>query len=359
MPLPCVLIPAYQPDERLVTLVGDLMPMDFAAVAVVDDGSDADRAPLFARCEALGAQVLRHVSNHGKGRALKTGMEALLASGEGAYGVVTADADGQHAPEDIRKVAEALAANPAALVLGVRDFGKGTPLRSQLGNGITKVLFGLVNGSFVRDTQTGLRGIPGAFCRELLDLKGERYEFEMNMLLEAKPLGHPIVQVRIGTIYIEGNRSSHFDVLKDSVRIYRLLFAFAGSSLFATGIDYAVFALVHTLVPDVLIAAVAIARAASSLVNFAVNRHLVFRRRNHPKHAILRYYALVLGIMLASYLLISAFQAFTALGASPGGIYVAKLIADFGLYFVSYTLQRDFVYKHHPKNRGAEDENRA
>lgn len=349
MPLPCVLIPAYLPDERLVALVESLMPMGFAAVAVVDDGSGPEKAVLFDRCRALGATVERHEANRGKGRALKTGFAALLADGAGASGIVTADADGQHTPADILKVAEAMVANPAALVLGVRDFVEGVPLRSRLGNGITKVLFGLVNGSFVRDTQTGLRGIPGTLARELLEMKGERYEFEMNMLLEAKPMGYSIVQVPIATIYIEGNRSSHFNVVKDSFRIYRLLFLFAGSSLFATGIDYAVFALVHTLLPDVLLAAVVTARVCSSLVNFGVNRHLVFRRRHHPKYAILRYYALVLGIMVLGYLSIAAFQAYTPLGATPGGVYYAKLVTDFVLYFVSYTMQREYVYRKRKK----------
>jgi len=345
MGLPAVLIPAFKPDGRLSALVESLVPMRFSAVHVVDDGSGPEYAEVFTRCEALGARVHRHERNRGKGRALKTGFAAMLDGGDALHGIVTADADGQHAPADILKVAEALRDAPSALVLGVREFVDGVPLRSRLGNGITKGLFGLVNGSFVRDTQTGLRGIPGALAKELLAMKGERYEFEMNMLLEAKPMGYPMVQVPIATIYLEGNRSSHFDVLKDSFRIYRLLFLFVASSLFATGIDYTVFALVHTWIPDVLFAAVVVARACSSLVNFGVNRHLVFRRRNRPKDAILRYYALVLAIMVAGYLSIKAFQTYTPFGAIEGGVYYAKLITDFVLYFVSYTLQRDFVYR--------------
>ena len=348
MPLPAVLIPAYRPDDRLSALVEALLPMGFQAVHIVDDGSGPECAAVFARCEALGARVHRHDTNRGKGRALKTGFAAMLDDGDAFLGVVTADADGQHTPSDIRKVAEALRDAPSALVLGVRTFAGNTPLKSRLGNGITKVLFALVNGKAVRDTQTGLRGIPARFCRELLDLAGERYEFEMNMLLEARPTGYSIVQVQIDTIYLDGNRSSHFDVLKDSFRIYRLLFTFLGSSLLATGVDYAVFALVSTFLPGVLAAAVVIARSCSSLVNFAVNRHLVFRQKGHPKDAIFRYYALVLVIMVAGYFSISAFQAFT-----PVGLYVSKLITDFALYFVSFTLQREFVYRRRTKEKNA------
>lgn len=338
--LPCVLIPAYRPDIRLPDLVAALLQLDFRCIVVVDDGSGPEHAVFFARCEALGARLLRHDTNHGKGRALKTGIAALIACGDADYGIVTADADGQHAPADIRKVAEALQAEPSALVLGVRAFAGTVPLRSRVGNGLTRFFFALVNGSAVRDTQTGLRGIPGAFCLELLDLAGERYEFEMNMLLSARPAGYAILQVPIDTIYIEGNRSSHFDVLRDSVRIYGLLFAFLGSSLLAAGVDYAVFALVSTLLPGVLAAAVVIARVASSLVNFGVNHHLVFRQKGSPKDTMLRYYALVLVIMVAGYLIISALQAYT-----PLGLYVSKLFTDIGLYFVSFVVQREFVYR--------------
>lgn len=338
--LPCVLIPAFRPDDRLSDLVADLLPLGFQCIVVVDDGSGPAYADVFSRCEALGARLLRHDANQGKGRALKTGIAALIACGDAEYGLVTADADGQHAPADILKVAEALAAEPSALVLGVRAFSGTVPLRSRIGNGLTRFFFALVNGSAVRDTQTGLRGIPGGFCADLLVLSGERYEFEMNMLLTARPSGYSILQVPIDTIYLEGNRSSHFDVLRDPIRIYGLIFAFLGSSLFAAGVDYAVFALVSTLLPGVLVAAVVIARVASSLVNFGVNHHLVFRQKGSPKDTMLRYYALVLAVMVAGYLIISALQAYT-----PLGLYVSKLCTDIGLYFVSFVVQREFVYR--------------
>ena len=340
MSLPAVLIPAYCPDERLTDLVADLLPLGFRCIIVVDDGSGPAHADVFARCEALGVRLLRHDTNHGKGRALKTGIAALIACGDAESGVVTADADGQHAPADILKVAKALRASPSSLVLGVRAFSGNVPLRSRVGNGLTRFFFALVNGSAVRDTQTGLRGIPGRFCADLLVLSGDRYEFEMNMLLSARPAGYSILQVPIDTIYIEGNRSSHFDVLRDPIRIYGLLFAFLGSSLVAAGVDYAVFALVTTLLPGVLVAAVVIARVASSLVNFGVNHHLVFRQKGSPKDTMLKYYALVLAVMVAGYLIISALQAYT-----PLGLYVSKLFTDIGLYFVSFVVQREFVYR--------------
>ena len=157
--------------------------------------------------------------------------------------MITADADGQHAPDDIMKIALAMRAAPEALVLGVRRFTGKVPLKSRFGNGITRIVFSLINGGNILDTQTGLRGIPAVHLPLILALAGERYEYEMNMLLAARPNDIKMVQVPIDTIYIEGNRSSHFKVVRDSARIYALLFKFLFSSAMAGIVDYGLFIL--------------------------------------------------------------------------------------------------------------------
>ena len=210
-----ILIPAYDPDDKLAALVDDLRPA-FRHLVLVDDGSTRGRDVLDAvrgRVDAL----LVHGTNRGKGAALRTGLAWIRDNLPGVRTVVTADSDGQHRPDDIRRVAEASLAHPDGLVLGVREFAGKVPFRSQLGNIWTRVLFRLLTGLAVRDTQTGLRGIPRGLLGRMLAIPGDRYEYEIRMLVDARR--HPAAprQVPIETIYLDGNRSSHFRPFRDTV----------------------------------------------------------------------------------------------------------------------------------------------
>lgn len=338
--VPCIVIPAYKPDMRLRDLVGRLKAAGFISVVVVDDGSGSEFKSLFGEVKALGAVVLQHAINMGKGRALKTAFNHCLAEGLAKDGLITADADGQHTPEDIAKIAEAMAENPSALVLGVRDFKGKIPLKSRFGNTLTRKLFMFINGSDVRDTQTGLRGIPEKHLPMFLTLTGERYEFEMNMLLSARPSNIKFVQIPIETIYIEGNKSSHFNAIVDSYRIYKLIFKFIFSSILATLIDWLLFALIIELVPNQVFVSVVGARVGSSLVNYAINRNIVFRQKDLKPGSMAKYYALVLVVMMLSYGFIKLFNG--VLGVNQ---YIAKLIGDTLLYFLSFFVQREWIFK--------------
>ncbi|HEY5465746.1 MAG TPA: GtrA family protein, partial [Clostridia bacterium] len=245
-----------------------------------------------------------------------------------------------HTPEDICRIVRAMQENPETLVLGVRNFKGKVPLKNRLGNGITRLLFAAINGKVVRDTQTGLRGLPPVYLPLFLSLAGERYEYEMNMLLAIRQNGIALCQVPIDTIYIEGNRSSHFNVWLDSFRIYRLILKYLLSSASSAAIDYLVFALLNATLPGQLIYSVVVARIASSLVNFSVNRKLVFKHHGNSKRCFVRYYLLVFAVMLCSYALIKLFHEMLGLN-----IFAAKVISDILLFVVSFFIQREFVYK--------------
>jgi len=220
-----VLIPAYQPDERLLDAVGQLREAG-RDVIVVNDGSTGDCAAVFARMKTAfpAVHVLRHAANRGKGAALRTGFAYFLAHFSDAFaGVVTADADGQHALEDIMRVGEALLVEPEALVMGTRVFSEEqVPLRSRLGNTITIAVFRMVSGKKVGDTQTGLRGIPRALAQEMLSAEEDGFDFELEMLMQAAKEGRALHEVPIRTIYIGNNESSHFHTLADSAAVYRV-----------------------------------------------------------------------------------------------------------------------------------------
>lgn len=218
------LIPAWQPEQSLLLLIASLAKHGFGAILVIDDGSGPDYDSHFASLyDVPSVIVLRHVVNLGKGRALKTGFNYILTQLPLIHGVVTADADGQHAAVDIVSVAQAFDTSDSRMVLGVRSFAKHVPLRSRVGNALIRRLFILMTGTRVADTQTGLRAFARATLPELLDLRGERYEYEMAILAHLCGNGQRPAEVPIKTIYIDGNRASHFHPIFDSMRIYLAL----------------------------------------------------------------------------------------------------------------------------------------
>lgn len=337
---PCVLIPAYRPDDQLVKLVRDLRAAGLDRMVVVDDGGEDRSAALFAEIRMLQVPVVTHVVNLGKGRELKSGLNFILEHGLGDAGVITADADGQHRPEDILNIARAMALDPDALVLGVREFTGDVPLRSKIGNRLTRLVYAAINGIDIRDTQTGLRGLPHRHLRLFLQLKGERYEYEMNQLLAIRTHEIKVSQVPIETVYIEANRSSHFIPVRDSLKIYGLLFRFIASSSTAGLIDLGIFYGLSRVIPGYLLATVIAARIVSSLVNYFLNHKLVFARGSHHRQALARYYILATVIMLLSYSLIRLFS--QVLGWP---LLLAKIIGDGLLYVLSFYAQREFVYR--------------
>ena len=219
-----VLIPAWQPDRELLALLDGLLSSGFGAVLVVDDGSGPNSQDVFERAGRMPrVRVLRHAVNLGKGRALKTGMNYLLNEFPQLNALVTADADGQHRVHDIVAVGQALCTEPRRVVLGVRAFVGGVPLRSRLGNILSRQVFSLVTGARLSDTQTGLRGFPRSLLPRLLQIEGERYEYEMAVLAHVYRRAPKPIEVPIQTVYLQANRSSHFRPVRDSIRIGRCL----------------------------------------------------------------------------------------------------------------------------------------
>ncbi|MDE1160667.1 MAG: bifunctional glycosyltransferase family 2/GtrA family protein [Acidobacteriaceae bacterium] len=333
-----VLIPAWKPEPQLVELVRALRAAGFATVLLVDDGNEGDARELLERAAAEGASVVRHAVNLGKGRALKTGFNALLNGFPEISGVVTADADGQHRVEDICAVAAAFAGRTDRVVLGCRSFAKDVPMRSRFGNRLTRIVFRLANGSDVSDTQTGLRAIPRALLLELMALEGERYEYEMRVLAHICRAYERPREVPIATVYLEGNRSSHFDPVRDSMRIYFVLLRFYSSSLLAAAVDLVGFSVTYSLSRNLLLSVVV--GRLSSLLNYALNRGFVFRTKGSLISSLGRYYALALGLGTMSYVLLSL-----AVKRLGWPVVPAKIAIEVLLSLLSFAAQRTFVFR--------------
>jgi putative flippase GtrA len=334
-----ILIPAYQPGPQLGILVKELARTDVPLILIVDDGSGPEWRQEFDDCSGYPkVRVVRHSTNLGKGAAIKTGIGQILEFFPESPGVITADADGQHHPEDILRVAQALAENPECLVLGSREFDNGVPARSRIGNVFTRALVGVMLGRKIRDTQTGLRGIPRKLLPRLLDLRSNGYEFELDMLIACKHHGCRVVEESIRTIYAPGNTTSHFNPLRDSMRIVFVLFRLSILSLATAALDNAVFYFMYRGTGAILISQT-VGRLVAVCFNYSLARKAVFL--SHQPHRVLlpRYLLLVISSGAASYGLIRLLT--HALAISP---IVAKVAAESVLFIANFVIQRDFVF---------------
>jgi len=215
-----VIIPALNPTSFLNHYVKQLTQNGIAEIIVINDGSSKTYHSVFTELNKLeSCTVLSHTANLGKGIALKTAFSYYLKHFPYLCGVVTADADGQHTVEDVCKVAEMISNQPE-IIMGVRDFTEeDVPLRSYTGNKITGKAFERLFHVQLSDTQTGLRGIPAKELNWMQYLKGERYEYEINMLINAVRRDIKLTEVSIQTIYADNNSGSYYSTFRDSMRI--------------------------------------------------------------------------------------------------------------------------------------------
>lgn len=296
-----IIIPAYNPDKKLLVFLGDLIKAGYNKIIIIDDGSKEETRQYFNEAKSnYHCVVLFHSINLGQGRAYKTGFNYYLSECkqggdfENTIGIIQCDCDGQHHIDDINACTELLRQYPDKFILGVRDFSnKNVPFRSRFGNNCTTFIFKSFCGLNISDTQTGLKGIPASFIPKLMETSGERFEYASSVLLETKRQGIEIIQFPIQTIYINGNETSHFNPLFDSIRIYSLIFKYLISSLSAFIVDVIAFSIFLSIfrktIDNYIIAATYMSKLISCTYSFFVNKNLVFHNRSKFLPAVFKY----------------------------------------------------------------------
>ena len=336
-----VVIPAFNPIPHLVEFVQGLIGRGIPRVIVVNDGSDASSDYIFSRLKHIKqCTVLSHDVNRGKGRALKTAFSYFINNYSGLDGVVTADADGQHGIDDICNICKLISRKCNSLILGVRNFKDyNVPKRSYVGNTITSRIFQFLYGSYINDTQTGLRGIPKGELDWMIELKGERFDYEMNMLIEAVQRGVALSMVPIKTLYFNDNSGSNYNTVVDSFRI-SLCFAtnlmqYTGPSIITGILDIFIFILLNNYFLDFLavhmrffVSAVA-ARTLTSLCNFAINKGLAFWSTGKIVRPTSRFYIFWFVLMMVSFGLVYCISCFWRINVA-----IIKLLVDIVLSFI-------------------------
>lgn len=351
-----VVLPSLDPDEKLTAVIDGLLNQGFSDIILVNDGSSAENLHFFTDAAAAHPEIhlLHHKFNLGKGAALKNAFKWFLSNRPDGAGVVTVDGDNQHHPEDTMNCCIHML-ETGRITLGCRDFTlPQVPFRSRFGNRITSTVFKLFCGIKLSDTQTGLRALPRDTLEQMTLIPGDRFEYETNMLLAMKANGLPFDEVKIRTVYIEENKSSHFHWLKDSWRIYKLIlahfFRYTLSSLVCAGVDAGMFALfdsllagademVHDTVPYLL------ARIVSSLLNFFLNQQLVFQSRGSTGRALLRYYILAIPQLLVQMGLTNGVFWLLHIGNESSALRILWYVVVMTvLYFISYAIQQRWVF---------------
>ena len=336
-----ILIPTYNPDEDIMLSFLSELKKSFKRILIVDDGSNSSHKGFFNRISSKEITIIHHKSNKGKGRAIKTGFEYVINNYNNYIGVITADCDGQHTVSDIKKCAYRLKKFPNDLIVGCRDFSKDdVPKRSSFGNRLTRLIFKIFIGISITDTQSGLRGFGTKLIKTFLNTEGERYEFETNMLIDCKSYNIDIQEVPIQTVYLNKNEGSHFNPIKDSLKIYKLFLKYIVSATSSFVLDILFFSIFLRFLEnfryDILIATI-LARILSSTYNFILNYKFVFNKGD--KSSVVKYIALVIIQMFVSGYLVTFIVHNSLINET-----ITKIIVDTIIFIVNFIIQREWVF---------------
>lgn len=351
-----IVLPSLDPDRKFAAVVRGLIEGGFEKIVIVDDGSDPDHQKWFEEAaEYSQCTVLHHGVNKGKGRALKTAFSYVLENIPEAEGVVTIDGDGQHLLQDIIQCGNVMLDHPEKVVLGCRDFDlPNVPPRSVAGNKFTSRAFRLLFGIRLGDTQTGLRAISRQYLEDFCRIDGERFEYETNMLLQMKRSGIDFIQQPIETVYDEEDYSSHYNALKDSWKVGKVMLKFLSTG---SGVKYAISSVV-SLAADYLIYYVLLkvfgasgeaafhilATLLSSVLNFNLNKFWVFDQRGNYAKEMLEYYLICIPRTLISTVFASLVIAKLSV-FSAGSAVLVRVVVDGILFVLCYFLQKKWVFR--------------
>lgn len=331
-----VLIPSYEPDDKLITLVKNI---DYDIV-VVNDGSKKSYNKIFDEVKKY-AKVISYDKNYGKGYALKKGLKYIKKTYKKDYIVITMDSDGQHSIKDIDKLSNYVEKHKDTLVLGKRLRGENTPLRSYLGNSITRFIYNIATKRDIYDTQTGFRAFSNNLVDYMLSIPGDRYEYEMNVLLYLSNI--KIKEIEVETIYIENNKESHFNGIKDSYRIYKQIIKFSCISIISFIIDYLLYVLFLFISKNINISNI-FARLISGTFNYNMNKKMVFNSKKSIYKSVFKY------ILLASIILLFNTLILNLLISININKYIAKILTEIILFVFNYLIQKNIIFNEGDNN---------
>lgn len=332
-----ILIPSYEPDDKLIKLINSIDKNRFDII-VVNDGSNISFDEIFNKIKNE-VHLISYKTNMGKGYALKKGIEYIRNKYKKDYIIITMDSDGQHKINDAIKLSDYVKNNLNTYVLGMRKRGASTPIRSKVGNKVTKSIFHLVTGINIYDTQTGLRCFSYKLTDFMLEVEGNRFEYEMNVLLKSSKNGIKLHEIEIETIYHDKNKGTHFKTIRDSYLIYKDIIKFSLSSIISFIIDYIMFTIFSLFIKNISLCNV-FARIISAVVNYMMNRKFVFQSKNNLYKSVLSYLILAITILILNTILLNIFVYKLIINK-----FVAKIIVEIILFIFNFIIQQRFIFR--------------
>jgi glycosyltransferase involved in cell wall biosynthesis len=221
------IIPVYNHAATVAQVAREAQALNYP-VFVVDDGSTDETSQRLAQIK--GIKLLHHATNEGKGAAIMTG---FMAASNVADFAITLDADGQHYPEDALKLIDAIGQGKRPIVVGAREGMTGTtgahiPWTSRFGRKFSNFWVWISGGPWLSDSQSGMRIYPLPEAMSL-NTRARRFQFEVEILVQAKRKGIEVIEAPIRVLYnVDGSRISHFrpfvDFMRNTKTFTRLIF---------------------------------------------------------------------------------------------------------------------------------------
>lgn len=212
----CILIPAYNAQKTLGSVLKKIEPLKIDTFVVDDGSSDLTKEVALEHR----VNLLRHPKNLGKGAALRTGFEHILK--EDYQFVITLDADGQHDPSEIPQLLKIFKKVQPDILIASRaaDFHRMTFLR-RFWNRLGVKAVARYCHSDITDSQSGFRVIRVDVLKEVT-LSTHRFETELELLMKACKKGFSVLSVPITPHIIDGTDSSHFRPVADTWAVCKL-----------------------------------------------------------------------------------------------------------------------------------------
>lgn len=213
-----VLIPTYNPKDKIKNVIEILEKNNFKDIIIVNDGSNNEH---LENLKGIKYPIINHEVNLGKGAALKTGFNYILNNIKDFDGVLTIDDDMQH---DIESVKHLIKEFNGETIIGVRNFDvKGIPMHRKFGNKFSAYVFKKLYKFDVKDTQTGLRIYSKSCIKHIINLESTGFEYELEALIYMVKKKEKMKIVPINTIYNKEPNTSRYKPIKDSLRVYKIM----------------------------------------------------------------------------------------------------------------------------------------
>lgn len=341
-----VIIPVSSPGDKLNGYIASIIECGYKVILVFD-GCEPDN--IFHVNESC--IILRNAVSQGVGRAVKTGVNYILTRLPECKCAVIADDTCTYSTEDIALCEDSALSDPAAIVLGSRKLTKtSVPFKARFINNSFRIMFRTLCGINIKDSRTSLRAFSRNLMADIMGVQGEGSDFMVNMLLYTKQRNIPITEAAVDAQYFPAPKKPLMNNLADLLNIFFVFIKFMVTSLSSFVIDLLAFTLFVNIFKGFIASpqyyilySTILSRVISAFVNFSLNKYTVFKNKGRTLKTFIKYASLCAVQLLVSSTLV--FVVYDKIFAGAVSESIIKIFVDAILFFVSFQVQREWVFK--------------